>query len=411
MSLHKSFEPQLTQSGFRFEALEHPSVDRILSTVRKHLGTEIAFVSRYVENEEKELTHVSSDLELPMGPGFRDPRENSYCWHILEGRLPELIQDPADHPFAQTIPITDFLPVGCHLNTPLRLSDGTVYGSFCCLSRQPDRSMTERDLQIVRSFAELAAAQIERTLESDERHGLLTRRIGKLLEGRHVDIVQQPIVSLKDARPVGLECLARFPDARRRGPDRWFAEAEEVGLGSELEVLAIANAIESAAALPEGTYISVNVSPQTALTSDLWDALAPIEPGRIVLEITEHEQVADFVALKEALGRLRPRMRIAIDDVGSGYAGLRHLVDLAPDLLKLDISLTRDVHRDIARRALITAMVHFAGEIGAKLVAEGIECREEHETLAELGVDFGQGYYFAKPMPPAEALAFVRGRV
>ena len=124
-------------AGISAEPFQSSSIDRILRAVREHLGTEIAFVSRYVENDEKELTHVDSDLELPMGPGFRDPRENSYCWHIAEGRLPELIQDPADHPFTATMGITEFLPVGCHLNVPLRLSDGRLYGSFCCLSRSP----------------------------------------------------------------------------------------------------------------------------------------------------------------------------------------------------------------------------------------------------------------------------------
>lgn len=89
--------------------------------------------------------------------------------------------------------------------------------------------------------------------------------------------------------------------------------------------------------------------------------------------------------------------RIAIDDVGAGYAGLRHLVDLGPDLLKLDMSLTRDIHLDPARRALAGAMVRFAGEIGCKLVAEGVECEEERSVLASLGVDYGQGYLFGRP--------------
>ena len=82
----------------RFEAIENETVQRILQATRQHLGTEIAFVGRYVEGGQRELMHVDTDLDLPMGPGFREPREDSFCWHILEGRLPELIQDPADHP-------------------------------------------------------------------------------------------------------------------------------------------------------------------------------------------------------------------------------------------------------------------------------------------------------------------------
>lgn len=107
----------LTLAGTRLVPVGNESIDRILAAVREHLGTEIAFVSRYVDGGMKELTHVSSDLDLPMGPGFIDQRENSYCWHIAEGRLPELMQDVGDFPFTKTMAITDFLPVGCHLNT------------------------------------------------------------------------------------------------------------------------------------------------------------------------------------------------------------------------------------------------------------------------------------------------------
>ena len=137
------------------ELLRDPSIERVLSAVRGHLGVEITFVSRYVENGERELTHVDTDLDLPMGVGFREPKENSYCWHILEGRLPELIRDASDHPFAKSLAITDFLPVGCHLNVPLRLNDGSVWGSFCALGRVPDLSLSDHDLATVRALPAL----------------------------------------------------------------------------------------------------------------------------------------------------------------------------------------------------------------------------------------------------------------
>ncbi len=393
----------------KFEQIDDASIGRILKAVRQHLGTEIAFVSRYVENHEKELTHVDSDLDLPMGPGFRDSREDSYCWHIAEGRLPQLIHDPADHPFTQTIGITEFLPVGCHLNVPLKLSDGTIYGSFCCLSRQPDRSMTERDLDVLKAFSALAVEQIERTLETDEKLDATRKAVRAVIENNGLQILQQPIVAIGDGKPVGVECLARFPDAEKRGPDKWFEDAAEVNLGLELELLAIDRGLETMSHHPKGAYLSVNASPETVLSGALEERLSKIEGRQIVIELTEHHQVDDFSALKESLDRLRPYARIAIDDVGAGYSGLRHLVDLQPDLLKLDMSLTRDIHTDVARQALTGAMVHFASEIGAKLVAEGIECEEERKKLAELGVEYAQGYFFARPMPTIAAAQFTMG--
>lgn len=388
--------------------MQSRSIDRILHSVREHLGMEIAFVSRYLDDGLKELTHVDSDLDLPMGPGFRDPREDSYCWHILEGRLPELIQDPADHPFTATMAITRFLPVGVHLNTPLRLSDGTAYGSFCCLSRKPDRTMTARDLGVLRAFAALAAEQIEVEMEQEARSAGARARIeGVLLGQSGLRIVQQPIVSLATGRPVGVECLARFPDAAVRGPDRWFCEAAEVGRGVELELLAIRSALATAAALPAHCYLSVNASPATVLSGELDELLAEPHSCPIVLELTEHEAVADFPALRTALRRLSRFARIAIDDVGAGYAGLRHLVDLSPDLLKLDVSLTRDIHKDVARQALAAAMMRFSEAIGSRLVAEGIECEEESRVLADLGISYAQGYHFARPMEVSDAGRFL----
>ena len=119
--LQQAFLPKIPDSGL----MEDSRIDRILGAVRNHLGVEIAFVSRYVE-DDRELTHVSSDLDLPMGPGYREPKEDGYCWHVLQGNLPELIQDPADFPITRDMAVTHMLPVGCHLTVPLSLSDGKV---------------------------------------------------------------------------------------------------------------------------------------------------------------------------------------------------------------------------------------------------------------------------------------------
>lgn len=407
MSAHASLTADVV-TRLTPQPIKSDPIDRILNAVRTHLGTEIAFASRYVENNEKELTHVDSDLDLPMGPGFRDPRENSYCWHIAEGRLPELIQDPADFPFTQDIAITHFLPVGCHLNTPLRLSDGTLYGSFCCLSRNPDRTMTERDVDVLRAFAALAVEQIEANVETDFRRERINARIDKLLEEKSLDIHQQPIHSIQTGKPVGVECLSRFPDAMMRSPDKWFDEAAEVGRGVELELLAVEVALANVDQMPAGFYVSVNASPEAIMSGKLAKILERAGKVDLVVEVTEHQQVNDFNALREALKPISKHARIAIDDVGSGYAGLRHLVDLSPDLLKLDMELTRDIHQDIARCALVGAMVRFAEAIGSKLIAEGIENEEEAAVLKRLGVEYGQGYHFAKPMPMADAIKHLK---
>lgn len=392
------------------ELVDDPAIERILQAVRGHLGLEIAFVSRYVENDQRELTHVSSDLDLPMGAGFREDREDSYCWHILHGRLPELIQDPADHPLTAQLGITEFLPVGCHVNTPLRLSDGTVWGSFCALGRQPDRSMNPRDLAVLKSFAGLVAERIEASLEEDIGRRQARERVEAMLDGLAVTIFQQPIHALDGGHPVGVECLARFPDLTKRGPDAWFEDAEKTGLGIELEMTAVRCALETVAQVPEGIYSAINASPDTILSGALRELLEREGAKDIVVEITEHQAVSDFEALASEIQALKPFARIAIDDVGTGYAGLRHLIELQPNILKMDMVLTRDIDKSPARRAITAAMVQFAADIGAKLVAEGIESEEERAVMQELGVDYGQGYLFARPLPVVAAQQHLLGQ-
>ncbi|MXO91783.1 sensor domain-containing phosphodiesterase [Pontixanthobacter aquaemixtae] len=402
--------PFLTEPKNNFELYANERVDRILEAVRSHLGVEIAFVTKF-DDGMRELTHVSSDLELPMGPGYREPVEDGYCWHVAHGRLPELIQDPADYPFTKEFAITEMLPVGCHLNVPLRLKDGSLYGSFCALSRAPDRSMTQRDLGVLRAFATLAAEYIEGELETDARASALSRTITELIAGEKLTIMHQPIHSLETGLPSGVECLARFPDAGERGPDKWFDEADEVGLGIELEMLAVRSAIATLPYVPEGHYMSVNASPETIMSGALEQALEACDGQRLVIEVTEHHEVQSYSELAAALKRISPKARIAIDDVGSGYAGLRHIVDLEPDILKLDMSLTRDIDTNPARRAMAAAMVAFSHEIGCLIVAEGIETEEELRVMKDLGINYGQGYYFSKPLPVIRAQQWLLGLV
>ncbi|WP_338241412.1 sensor domain-containing phosphodiesterase [Aurantiacibacter hainanensis] len=391
------------------ELVSDPGIDRILETVRGHLGLEIAFVSRYVEGEQRELTHVSSDLDLPMGVGFREDRADSYCWHILHGRLPELIQDPSDHPLTKTLGITDFLPVGCHVNTPLRLADGTVWGSFCALGREPRRDMNPRDLEILKSFAGLVGERIETALQEDVLLRQARQRVEAMLDGHAITMFQQPIHELSSGRPVGVECLARFPDLNKRGPEAWFEDAERAGLGNDLEMTAVRCALETVDQVPDGIYAAINASPATILSGRLRETLREAGARNLVIEITEHQEVEDFDALGREISALKEFAKIAIDDVGTGYAGLRHLIELQPDILKMDMVLTRNINDDPARRAICAAMVQFARDIGAKLVAEGIETEDEKSAMTDLGVDYGQGFLFARPLPVVAAQQHLLG--
>jgi EAL domain-containing protein (putative c-di-GMP-specific phosphodiesterase class I)/AmiR/NasT family two-component response regulator len=245
--------------------------------------------------------------------------------------------------------------------------------------------------------AELAKRERATRLEDQERRRC-QGRIRHLLDHDGIEMVFQPVVDLRTGEIVGVESLARFRSADPRPPNEWFADAAEVGLAVELELAAVAAALRRIPDLPSTVLMGVNVSPGVAMTDEFGDVLATAPAERLVIELTEHVPVDNYRLLVERLAVLRERgVNIAVDDAGAGYAGLQHIVQLRPEVLKLDRELVVDVEHDPARRAMAASMVHFADEMGALLVAEGIENQAALDTLRRLGVTLGQGFHLARP--------------
>jgi EAL domain-containing protein (putative c-di-GMP-specific phosphodiesterase class I) len=221
-------------------------------------------------------------------------------------------------------------------------------------------------------------------------------------------LVYQPIVHLDTGAIAGVEALCRFHDGR--SPERWFQECERAGTAAALDLAIIERALEELGKLPEG-YLAVNLSPSTLRDPRLPELLqAPGVPTeRIVVEVTEHARVADYMEAQRVLGTLRRAgVRVAVDDAGAGYSTFRHILQLRPDIIKMDQSITRDIDTDPARRALATALVIFAGEVGASLVAEGVETEGELRAVQEAGINRVQGFVMsAAQTPPLAALAYV----
>lgn len=246
------------------------------------------------------------------------------------------------------------------------------------------------------------AVELEETAGEREREAgegaARAEEVAMLLRPGAIRPVFQPIVDLETGGVVGFEALSRFDLEPRRPPDAWFLAAAQVGRLEDLEFAALRVAAARFADLPRGTYLSLNISPSSALSDRLPEALVGIPPEWIVLEVTEHAEVADYDALRAALAPIRLRGgRLAVDDAGSGFASLRHILLLEPSIIKIDISITRDIDTDRARRALASALVSFGKEMGISLLAEGIETAAELEVLRALGVRFGQGYFLGRP--------------
>jgi EAL domain-containing protein (putative c-di-GMP-specific phosphodiesterase class I)/CheY-like chemotaxis protein len=227
------------------------------------------------------------------------------------------------------------------------------------------------------------------------------RRIRKALNTDDaLTMVFQPIVELCSRSVVGAEALARFAGPPNRAPDLWFAEAEAVGLREELELLAVRKAIDALPLLPPDSYLSINISPMTLTRPGFRKLISRAHGSRLVAEITEHAPVSDYGRLHDSAAGLRMLgMRLAIDDAGTGYSSLRQILELHPDLIKLDISLIRGIHCDRSKQALASGLISFADKAGSAIIAEGIEHSSEADMLVELGVRHGQGFFFGRPGP------------
>jgi diguanylate cyclase (GGDEF)-like protein len=220
----------------------------------------------------------------------------------------------------------------------------------------------------------------------------------RLLAPGAVTAVYQPIVNLVDGSVLGYEALARMPGPPELPPDAWLSLADQLGRRAELE-----NACIRAAAMagppPDRAALFVNIGP-AYLHDPGALALRQALPDRLVLELTEREAVEDYDGLRERIAAWRERgVRVAIDDTGSGWSTLRHVVQLRPDFIKLDRSLIAHVDRDRAKRALVCAMVAFARESGSMVIAEGVERRDELAALLDAEVTFVQGWLLARPGP------------
>jgi len=237
--------------------------------------------------------------------------------------------------------------------------------------------------------------------EDQRRRDAAGRIRETLADSRLLQMVFQPICDLSSGVAVGFESLARFSVPPPRTPDLWFSEAAEVGLSLELELTAVRAALAALPDLVDGAYLTVNVSPCAITAPRFLAAVLGTGMGpRIVVEVTEHAPIDDYGAVTAAMDRLRAHgVRLAVDDAGAGFASLRHIVRLAPDVIKIDGALIREVDVDRTQRALTSALITFARETGATIVAEGIETDDQIAALRELGVTYGQGYRLGRPGP------------
>ncbi|MDJ0393709.1 bifunctional diguanylate cyclase/phosphodiesterase [Rhodococcus sp. G-MC3] len=345
----------------------HPSGDAVLVEVAgrlKHVASNQSVVSR-LGGDEFVCVHIGTRSEV-------DDAELR-----IRSALEESFEGP---PFTTS--------VGSAGDTLIR---GDTTGSLL------RRLIAIADIDLYRNKTEAADGTVAPSIDP-----LLVRdRIADLIEAGGPTVVFQPICTTATKKVVGYEALSRFPFGHG-SPLMWFRDATLAGIGPRLELAAIDNAMKTMETLDEDAFVSINASAATLRSTDLLARLRPhIAVRTIYLEITEHERVDDYRSVARSVEGLRAAgVRISVDDVGAGFSGLRQVVELKPDTLKIDYTLVHGIDTDPTRRAAAAALAAFAKEIGSTLIMEGVETEGELRVAAELGFDMVQGFLTGRGEAP-----------
>lgn len=277
--------------------------------------------------------------------------------------------------------------------------EGRMVAVLVAVSRSPEHpSWTEPRTAILEELSSFAGSVLGIQANRRGEWKRLRDDIQGIIDGSRFHPVFQPVVGLADGDIRGYEALTRFDYARR--PDLVFQDAHSVGLGIELETVCALAAVRAAVDLPPGAWVGINLSPDAVVAGSLAEVVA-LADRPVVVEITEHVEVESYDAVRHAVARC-PGVRLSVDDAGAGYASLRHILELQPDFVKLDIGLVRGIDGDPARQALAAGLRHYAEEAGNTLIAEGVENVREARTLQTLGIPLAQGYLFGRPAPVPE---------
>lgn len=315
--------------------------------------------------------------------------------HVVEQDVHDLarrIEDRVRRELAEAMPAALYQKFGCYVGAAVIRADANV-----------------RLERLVHDGLEsaLQASHTREEIDASERK----RRLREIIDADDVTTLVHPIFRLEDDSIIGYEALSRGPQGEFERPDKLFKVAYDADLVLRLERLCRRQAIRAAADMPEGRLLFLNIEPEAIADPELRDVMftalladSEITPDRVVLEITERSAITDFPAFRSTLEYLRALgFRVAVDDAGAGYGSLQVLAEVRPEWLKIDMSLIRGIDCDDVRAQLVHSMVMFADRSGVKVIAEGIETSGELEKLRSLGVEFGQGFLFTRPVPPFPA--------
>lgn len=378
-------------------------VERMLASVRRHAHVDVAYLTAY-DDEAVTIRALVGDGEVVgIGRGDRIDDDHALCMAAVTGAVPMVVPDVRSHRRLRRMAETGGLRVGAFAAAPVHLSDGSLFGALCVASQDPLPELGSPTQVLLTVLADVLGDQLAAEVAADRNGQREREELLALTEPGRLTTLLQPIVDLATGEVLGAEALTRFITVPHRTPDLWFAQAARYGVAGELEVAAVDRALGHLSRLLPEWYLSLNASPGVVASGVLGEVLTEDVAPRVVIEVTEHAAVADYGDLTASLDLLRGRgARIAVDDVGAGFSSFRHVLELRPDLIKVDRSLVRGCDTDPMHRAMVESIVGFARRAGVGIIAEAVETPDELAVLQSLGVASAQGYLFAAPCDPED---------
>lgn len=386
------------------------AVRRVLALARENLAMDVGYFGTFDGSTQTyEVVERVPGPGPAVGPaeGSRLPVEQTLCWQVVTGRMGSIVGDTRAERVSRDLPPVTEQGVAAYLGVPVH-ADGELMGMLCLVAGEARPELSGPDLAAMRLFAQVVALELTERQPADGQEQEELELVRAALDPASPDavVVFQPVARIgprlrEDRLAVrSVEALSRFPRAPGVPVEHWFDLAWRHGLGVDLELAAIERGLAALTLLPEQVRLALNASPETIASSRLRDAIPAAEAHRITLELTEHVVLEDYEALRPGLDQVRALgVSLAIDDLGSGTSNLQHVLELAPELVKVDLSITVGVETDPRRRALLAALVAFARDVGIVLVAEGVEDASTAGQLDRLGVRFGQGNWLSEPLP------------
>ncbi|MEE9383530.1 MAG: EAL domain-containing protein [Nannocystaceae bacterium] len=365
---------------------DEPAVLRVFGTILRHAGfdTELARSGAEARDLVRENTYdaIVSDVRMPDINGIALIKQVRH----IDLDVPVILMTGA--PTVDTAMEAVALGAFRYLAKPVRSHE---------LATAVDEAVKLHDLaRIRRKTHPPLGTQVPSPADLAELDIVFRRAVDR------IRLVCQPIVDLSRRRFVAYEALLRSDEPALATPLTLLHAAEQLERLPEVDRRVRELAAQHVARLPADVDMHVNLHPIALDDPSLYDATAPLTQvaHRIVLEITEQQRLSDPTRVGEQMAALRRLgYRVALDDLGAGHAGLTSIVTLHPETVKLDMALVRDIHRRDTQATIVGRVVDLCGDLGLTLIAEGVEVREELDTLVELGCNLFQGYDFARPQP------------